>query len=135
QRARIARALAGEPDLLVLDEPLVGLDLRSQRSLAQLLANLKAKGLSMLVVLHELGPMGPLMDRAIVLDHGHLVHDGAVPSKRDQAQLLATGEMSLFAECAEHVHGHDHHHEHDPDTEEISTTPGLVDNPWIGERA
>ncbi|WP_432558109.1 metal ABC transporter ATP-binding protein [Granulicoccus sp. GXG6511] len=135
QRARIARALATEPDLLVLDEPLVGLDLPSQRGLADLLRELKEQGLAMLVVLHELGPLGALMDRALVLDHGHLVHDGRVPSKDDQARLLATGELSLHADCREHVHGHDHHHEHDTEATEITSGPGLVDNPWIGERS
>ena len=134
QRARIARALATEPDFLVLDEPLVGLDLSSQRRLAHLLRRLKGEGLAMLVVLHELGPLGPLMDRAIVLDHGHLVHDGEVPNRDDRAAQLATGEVSIHAECKEHIHSHDHHHEHDTEEVETGTGPGLVDNPWIGER-
>lgn len=80
QRARIARALAGRPELLVLDEPLTGLDLASQEGLADLLRELTGQGLTMLVVLHELGPLGPLMSRSLVLEHGHLVHDGPPPS-------------------------------------------------------
>lgn len=134
QRARIARALATEPDLLALDEPLAGLDLASQRGLADLLGEEKGQGLAMLVVLHELGPLGPLMDRALVLDHGHLVHDGPPPTRAGQARALATGELSLHADCTDHVHGHDHHHEHDADEPERASGPGLVDNPWIGER-
>lgn len=134
QRARIARALATEPDLLALDEPLAGLDLASQRGLADLLEEQKRRGLAMLVVLHELGALGPLMDRALVLDHGHLVHDGPPPTNDGQARALATGELSLHSECTDHVHGHDHHHEHDAEEPERASGPGLVDNPWIGER-
>ncbi|MDO5498403.1 MAG: metal ABC transporter ATP-binding protein [Propionibacteriaceae bacterium] len=134
QRARIARALATEPDLLVLDEPLAGLDLPSQRGLAALLGDLKDNGMALLVVLHELGPMRPLVDRALVLDHGHLVHDGPLPSDADQIHQIAHGTFSLHAECTVHQHGHDHHHEHDSDPPEVPSGPSLVDNAWIGER-
>lgn len=76
QRALIARALASEPALLVLDEPLAGLDLRTQSALAELLAGFKDEGLSMLVVLHELGPLEGLIDRSVVLQQGRVIHDG-----------------------------------------------------------
>ena len=76
QRALIARALASQPDLLVLDEPLAGLDLTTQSSLARLLGALKADGLAMLVVLHELGPLADLIDRSVVLRQGRVIHDG-----------------------------------------------------------
>lgn len=76
QRALIARALVGRPDLLVLDEPMAGLDVATQEGLAELFADLKDHGLSMLVVLHELGCMEPLIDRSIVLRAGRIIHDG-----------------------------------------------------------
>ena len=76
QRVLIARALAGEPDLLVLDEPMAGVDLKSQRALAELLAELVAVGKSVLVVLHEIGSLGALIDRAIVLQEGRVIADG-----------------------------------------------------------
>jgi zinc transport system ATP-binding protein len=76
QRVLIARALAGEPDLLVLDEPLAGVDLTSQRTLAELLAQQIATGMAVLVVLHEVGPLGPLLDRGIVLHEGRVISDG-----------------------------------------------------------
>lgn len=135
QRARVGRALATEPNLLVLDEPLAGLDLASQRGLADLLVRLKSDGMALLVVLHELGPMAPLMDRAVILDHGHLVHDGSPPRPADKTDLIVAGQLSLYARCTAHHHGHDHHHEHDSVREaEPPSAPGLVDNPWIGER-
>ena len=80
QRTQIARALAGEPDVLVLDEPLAGLDITSQLGLARVLADLKKAGLSMLIVLHDLGPLENLIDRAIVLRNGRVIHDGPLAS-------------------------------------------------------
>lgn len=76
QRTLIARALCGAPDLLVLDEPLAGLDMATQRGLARVLRELKADGLGFLVVLHELGPLASLIDRSVVLQEGRVIHDG-----------------------------------------------------------
>lgn len=79
QRVLIARALATRPDLLILDEPMAGVDLASQRALADTLARLHADGTTILLVLHEPGPLAPLIDRAIVLRDGRVVHHGAPP--------------------------------------------------------
>jgi zinc transport system ATP-binding protein len=76
QRVLIARALAGEPDLFVLDEPTAGVDLPSQQALAEALRKLKAAGATVLLVAHELGPLGPLVDRAVVLRDGRITYDG-----------------------------------------------------------
>ncbi|MGO4957167.1 metal ABC transporter ATP-binding protein [Luteococcus sp. Sow4_B9] len=76
QRALIARALCTSPDLLVLDEPLTGLDTTSQRGLSRVLHGLEAEGLGILVVLHDLGPLADLIDRSIVLRDGLVIHDG-----------------------------------------------------------
>jgi zinc transport system ATP-binding protein len=76
QRVLVARALAAQPDLLVLDEPTSGVDLEHQRVLAEVLANLLSAGTSVLVVLHEVGPFGSLIDRAVVLSDGRIAYDG-----------------------------------------------------------
>jgi zinc transport system ATP-binding protein len=76
QRVMIARALVRSPDLLVLDEPFSGVDLATQRSLSTLLARLVARGTTIVVVLHELGSLEDAITRAVVLDHGRVVHDG-----------------------------------------------------------
>ncbi|WP_049565962.1 metal ABC transporter ATP-binding protein [Streptomyces sp. SBT349] len=72
QRVLIARALTGEPDVLIMDEPLAGVDLASQRVLAGALRTLVDEGVAVLLVLHELGPLEPLIDRAVVLAHGRV---------------------------------------------------------------
>lgn len=79
QRVLIARALVRRPDLLILDEPLAGIDRDSKEALAATLTGLRERGVTLLVVLHELGELGGLMQRAVVLRHGRIVHDGAPP--------------------------------------------------------
>ena len=60
RRVLIARALAaGYPELLVLDEPLAGVDHANQELLAETLRGLAASGTTIVVVLHELGPLRP----------------------------------------------------------------------------
>nr|WP_246238789.1 metal ABC transporter ATP-binding protein [Acrocarpospora corrugata] len=98
QRVLIARALAGEPDAFVLDEPTAGVDAASQRLLADTLADLIKAGKTVLLVAHELGPLEPLITRAVVLREGCVVHDGPPP--------LAVGAHALP--------GHDHVHPHAP---------------------
>ncbi len=113
QRVLIARALAGEPDLLVLDEPTAGVDLTSQVALAETLGALKAGGATVVLVAHELGPMAPLVDRAVVLRDGRVAYDGPPPDGADPAHPAYAGP---------HTHHHDHradvtvesHHDHAP---------------------
>ena len=76
QRVLLARTLAGEPDLLLLDEPLAGVDLPSQEALADTIARLAETGATVVVVLHELGPFAPLLHRAVVLREGRVAYDG-----------------------------------------------------------
>ena len=77
QRVLMARALASEPELMLLDEPNAGVDLDSQRRIASTLAERSAAGATLVVVLHELGPFVSLIDRAIVLREGRIVYDGS----------------------------------------------------------
>ncbi|QEV18009.1 metal ABC transporter ATP-binding protein [Streptomyces alboniger] len=105
QRVLIARALASEPELLIMDEPMAGVDLASQEVLAATLRQQVAQGTSVLLVLHELGPLEPLIDRAVVLRDGCVLHDGPPPQ--------AVGQHALP--------GHDHVHPHDADAEPVRT--------------
>ncbi|MEU1604434.1 metal ABC transporter ATP-binding protein [Micromonospora matsumotoense] len=79
QRTLIARALAGEPELLVLDEPTAGVDAASQEAFAGALHDFVGTGGTVLLVAHELGPLRPLISRAVVVHQGGICHDGAVP--------------------------------------------------------
>lgn len=79
QRVLIARALAGQPDLLILDEPLSGLDDASQQATAAALRALVDAGTSVLLVLHDLGYLADLIDRCVVLRDGTAAYTGALP--------------------------------------------------------
>ncbi|MGW4436696.1 metal ABC transporter ATP-binding protein [Streptomyces sp. NPDC004596] len=98
QRVLIARALVAEPELLIMDEPMAGVDLASQEVLAATLREQVAQGTTVLLVLHELGPLQPLIGRAVVLRDGCVLHDGPPPE--------AVGQHALP--------GHDHVHPHAP---------------------
>ncbi len=100
QRVLIARALAGEPELFFLDEPTAGVDLPSQQALAATLAHLKERGATVVLVAHELGPLAPLVDRAVVMRDGRAAYDG--PPLQDHEV-----HQPWFAE----PHTHHHHHE------------------------
>ena len=79
QRTLIARALAGEPELLVLDEPTAGVDAASQMAFADALVQFVDRGGTVLLVAHELGPLQVLVSRAVVVHLGEIAHDGPVP--------------------------------------------------------
>ena len=76
RRALIARALAGEPELLVMDEPTAGVDTANVELLAESVTAWKKAGLTLLIVAHGTGPLRPLVDRAVVMRSGRLVYDG-----------------------------------------------------------
>ena len=77
QRALIARALAGEPDLLVLDEPTAGMDPEAKRSTRALIAGLRAEGRAILLTTHDLADVERLADRVVILARGRIVAEGA----------------------------------------------------------
>jgi zinc transport system ATP-binding protein len=106
QRTLIARALAGRPDLLILDEPTAGVDAASQDAFAVTVQKFRDAGGTVLLVAHELGPLEPLIDRAVVVHHGRIAYQGAVPEPAGHH-----GEP-----------GHDHVHPH-----AVLEKPGLCE--------
>jgi branched-chain amino acid transport system permease protein len=72
----IARALCGEPLLLLLDEPAAGLRLQEKRQLAELLRELRAGGLGVLLVEHDMDFVMHLADRLVVMDFGTRIAQG-----------------------------------------------------------
>lgn len=93
QRVMIAKALASEPELLVLDEPVAGVDAESQRLFRDSLVHLVAEhAAAVLLVSHELGAVADDLDRVIVLKR-RIVFDGP------PADLAATGvSLGIHAE-------------------------------------
>ena len=79
ERARVllARALAGRPDYLLLDEPTANLDAHHQLAILDALRSEAARGAGVLVTLHDLALAEFWCDRLLLLDGGHLVAEGA----------------------------------------------------------
>jgi zinc transport system ATP-binding protein len=76
QRAFIAKALAGEPELLVLDEPTAGVDVDAQEAFGAFLGELhEALGVTILYVSHEFGAVERFVER-VILVRGGIVFDG-----------------------------------------------------------
>ena len=73
----LGRALVSEPLLLLADEPSSGLDIRETHELAQVLRKLqRERGMAMLLVEHDLGMVGEVVDRTIVMNLGEVIAEG-----------------------------------------------------------
>jgi zinc transport system ATP-binding protein len=122
QRTLIARALAGGPDLFFLDEPTAGVDLPNQEALASTLGVLKDRGATIVLVAHELGPMAPLIDRAIVMRDGRKAYDGP-PLADHEVHSPDFGET------------HTHHHEERPHRDHAPHVGSPLDPRGNGRRS
>ncbi|MGY1642042.1 metal ABC transporter ATP-binding protein [Geodermatophilus sp. SYSU D00703] len=85
RRVLVARALAAEPELLIMDEPTAGVDAASQDALAAVLADVSAAGTTLVVVTHETGPLSGVLTRAVVVDHGRIRYDGLLSGAEPHA--------------------------------------------------
>jgi lipooligosaccharide transport system ATP-binding protein len=77
RRLLIARALLNEPELLILDEPTTGLDPQARLVVWQRLAELKQRGVTIIVTTHYMEEATRLCDRLVIMDHGRIVEAGA----------------------------------------------------------
>lgn len=101
RRVLIARALASEPDVLLMDEPTAGVDTANQEVLAQVLARLAERGTTMLIVTHELDALAEVVTRTVVVDSGRIVFDGT------PEELTAAGAGATSPVLRSHGHHHD----------------------------
>ena len=93
KRLEVARAIALDPKLLLLDEPLAGLSSAEAATMADLIRTLPGEGITVLLVEHNLGEVLRVADRLVVLDAGKVLAEG-VPAevmKRDDVRQAYTG--------------------------------------------
>lgn len=95
----IARALAGHPKLLLLDEPAAGLNNTEKQELVQLLKRLRGHGLTVFLIEHDMGLIEQVSDRITVLNFGRKIAEGAPAEVLRHPQVVAAylGETSNAA--------------------------------------
>jgi manganese transport system ATP-binding protein len=98
QRVFVARAIAQEPELLLLDEPTTGVDAATEEALLHIVRDLVAGGMPVLMTTHDLDRAADWFDRLIVVDR-RILADG------DPATVLESG---TYASIREHTHTHGH---------------------------
>ena len=76
QRVAIARALAMEPDIMLFDEPTSALDPEMVGEVLEVMKQLAAEGMTMVVVTHEMGFAREVADRVVFMDGGYIVEEG-----------------------------------------------------------
>jgi iron complex transport system ATP-binding protein len=89
QRAVLARALAQEAPILLLDEPTTSLDLGRQQQALELIDSLRRDGLTVLSTMHDLTLAGQYADRLVLLDRGTVVAEGSPKEVLSAANLAA----------------------------------------------
>jgi ABC-type multidrug transport system ATPase subunit len=87
QRLSLACALLGDPKILVMDEPLNGLDPLAQRAFCNLLKDLASKGVAIVISSHQVTDLEALVDRIALLHHGQLLIEGTLPNVRKKLEL------------------------------------------------
>jgi len=88
RRVEIARALALKPRLLLLDEPTAGMNPNETAEMQALISELKAEGLTILLIEHKLDMVMRLSDRVVVMDEGRKIAEGASEDVRNDPKVI-----------------------------------------------
>ncbi len=108
QRVQLACALAHAPDLLILDEPMSGLDPITQSDMLSLLAEIRAAGGAILLSTHSMAVAESLCDRVVMLADGRTVFEGSLAEAAERAAhgaVVVTTDAAALAEAARAVGG------------------------------
>jgi branched-chain amino acid transport system ATP-binding protein len=89
RRLEIARALATEPRLLLLDEPAAGLNASEKVALAQLIRKIRDTGRTVFLIEHDMGMVMQISDRVAVLDFGQKISEGSPAAVQNDPKVIA----------------------------------------------
>ena len=96
QRARLAQSIAHDPQVLVLDEPLNGLDPMARAETIRVFQALAAKGLYLIISSHILQEVDMMSDRVVLINNGYILAEGAVTGVRDE---IEDQPMQILVRC------------------------------------
>jgi branched-chain amino acid transport system ATP-binding protein len=88
RRLEIARALATQPRLLLLDEPAAGLNTQEKKELMALISRLRDEGLTILLIEHDMRLVMEVSHRIVVLDHGEKIAEGSPADVRQNPRVI-----------------------------------------------
>lgn len=90
KRIDLGRALAMEPELLLLDEPMAGMNLEEKEDMARFILDVQEeRGISMILVEHDMGVVMDIAQRVVVLDFGRKIADGTPEEVRNDPEVIA----------------------------------------------
>ncbi|HEU5322650.1 MAG TPA: ABC transporter ATP-binding protein [Methylomirabilota bacterium] len=101
QRVGVAQALVNEPEVVVLDEPMSGLDPVGRREIRDLIASLRALGTTVFFSSHILADIEVLCDRVAILEHGRLAHLGRLDDLRRRGDAAGHLEITVSGATAD----------------------------------
>jgi branched-chain amino acid transport system ATP-binding protein len=99
KRLEIARALATQPTLLLVDEPFGGVDSAAEHALIELLQDIRANGVTVLVIEHNLDVVHRLVDRLIAMNRGEIIAEGSAKAVTGDPRVIQVylGEEAAHA--------------------------------------
>ena len=89
KRVELGRALAAEPDLLLLDEPMAGMNLEEKEDMCRFILDVNDEfGTTIALIEHDMGVVMDLSDRVVVLDHGEKIADGSPDEVKSNQKVI-----------------------------------------------